>query len=66
MLAAKAIKILEDEFVDALYAQRAYEMRILAYRPQASAPAELRKSLLSSTLAVRAIELKIRRLRHSF
>jgi hypothetical protein len=62
----RALKVLEDDLVAALYVQRSLEERLLSYEPQASAPSELRKQYAKSKVNVQEIELKIRRIRHSF
>jgi hypothetical protein len=66
LLSERTIKELESELVAALYAQRSVEDRLLSCEPQTSAPAELQKQLVESKRCVHGIELKIRRLRHSF
>jgi hypothetical protein len=66
LVSEHGIKDLESELVAALYTQRSLEEQLLFYETQASAPADLRKQFFESKRLVQDIELKIRRVRHSF
>jgi hypothetical protein len=66
LLSERLIKDLESDLVAAMYAQRSLEEKLLSCETQASAPTDLRKQFFESKRLVQGIELKIRRVRHSF
>jgi selenocysteine lyase/cysteine desulfurase len=62
----QTIEALEEELVEAIYQQREWEQEIMSFNPQSHAPAHVVQSFNQSKLKVHAIELALRKVRHSF